>query len=735
LYQYQLRFTPSSLKPFPYPLLTVISTSSKARATAKRNQGFRESKMRRVTTYFVLQWAALALYSIAMLGGASAAHSSIKPSALQPSYHDAFNSPFASSPSSAGAAYQKAMSKWIARWITVTTTPQTSTCSGKATGGIANTTAQNSTYNATATGGIATTLTGVGATTVSSDPTDDPYQPTKTVSSTPTSTQRHTTETDSTDDPYQPTKTVSSTPTSTQRHTTETDSTDNPYQPTKTVSSTPTSTQRHTTETDSTANPNQPTETDSTANPNQPTETGRPISITAPPQTTGAATSTADTLALASSASSAVAEASAAVDKLKQDPTEENANATIIAIEAAKEGMARPLAQEVHIANKTKAVDKLPTNDKIKDEEATLQADLEKVKDYSGELWPTINFDIITDLIDLFGDIINLVGDIIKDLTDDGDGGDGGDDPHTDSASTDDPSSTSTSSSTSSSSSSVVTREIYWDTAPNIDYAQLRMKASTIISEEALLACLTPAPNFSLRGSLCAAAPASSDGSTDTSAYQTTASPSDTSTDTPAYQTTASPSDTSTDTSASPTSSALHTTTVVVPPPPTTTTTVVVVTPTAPPFGVMIPSGNGIDCHTDVDYTDLNDCADIDVSKINGGTTYSTDDNICDDQGSVEIDDTSIGNWCQIGYSNTCSLVWGQDLAFGISSRTLSFQGQDLLDFLNLAFQKCGTGSGAVISTSSQDPNLAAGGWDMSFCLVYRGFESACGTNQGIPNA
>lgn len=240
--------------------------------------------MRRVTTYFVLQWAALALYSIAMLGGASAAHSSIKPSALQPSYHDAFNSPFASSPSSAGATYQKAMSKWIARWITVTTTPQNSTC------------------NATATGGIATTLTGVGPTTVSSDPTDDPYQPTKTVSSIPTSTQRHTTKTDPTANPNQPP------------------------------------------ETDPIANPNQPTETDPTANPNQPTETDP---ITAPPQTTGAATSTADALALASSASSAVAEASAAVDTLQQDPTEENVNATIIAIEAAREGMARPLAQEV----------------------------------------------------------------------------------------------------------------------------------------------------------------------------------------------------------------------------------------------------------------------------------------------------------------------------------------------------------------------------------------------------
>jgi hypothetical protein len=359
-------------------------------------------------------------------------------------------------------------------------------------------------------------------------------------------------------------------------------------------------------------------------------------------------------------------------------------------------------------------VDKIPTNYKIKDEETTLQTDLENAEDYSKELLPTINIDIITDLFDLFKTIITLVDDIVKDLTNDDD------DPDTDSTSTDDPSSTTTSSSTSSSSSSVVTGEIIWDTAPNINYAQLQMMASTIISEEALLACLTPAPDFSLLGSLCAAAPASSDGSTDTYAYQTTAYPSDTGTDTYEY----------------PTPSALHTVTVVVPPSPTSTTTVVVVvTPTAPPFGVMTPSGNGIDCHTDVDYTDLNDCADIDVSQINGETIYSTDDNICYDQGSVEIDGTSIGNWCQIGYSDTCSLVWGQDLAFGDSSRTLSFQGQDLLDFLNLAFQKCGTGSGAVISTSSQDPNLVAGAWSMSFCLVYRGFESACGTNQGYPYA
>jgi len=56
-----------------------------------------------------------------------------------------------------------------------------------------------------------------------------------------------------------------------------------------------------------------------------------------------------------------------------------------------------------------------------------------------------------------------------------------------------------------------------------------------------------------------------------------------------------------------------------------------------------------------------------------------------------------------------------------------------LLDFVSGASQKCGSGSGAVISTTSKDPNLAAGGWSASFCLVFRGQENACGTNQGFP--
>src|SRR2546421_5832412 len=106
--------------------------------------------MPKLTTYFVLQWAALALYSTAMLGGASAAHSrntlaehkslqkttslyskdsssrtpsGYAASALKPPCHDTFNGAFASSPRSADATYQKAMSKWLARWVTVTTKP------------------------------------------------------------------------------------------------------------------------------------------------------------------------------------------------------------------------------------------------------------------------------------------------------------------------------------------------------------------------------------------------------------------------------------------------------------------------------------------------------------------------------------------------------------------------------------------------------------------------------------
>jgi hypothetical protein len=80
-----------------------------------------------------------------------------------------------------------------------------------------------------------------------------------------------------------------------------------------------------------------------------------------------------------------------------------------------------------------------------------------------------------------------------------------------------------------------------------------------------------------------------------------------------------------------------------------------------------------------------------------------------------------------------CSLVWGMDSSYGNVNRKMSFKGQDLQTFLTLSQSKCGNGPVAVISTYSQDPNDEPGGWDMSFCLVYKGDEAACGTNQGYP--
>jgi hypothetical protein len=73
------------------------------------------------------------------------------------------------------------------------------------------------------------------------------------------------------------------------------------------------------------------------------------------------------------------------------------------------------------------------------------------------------------------------------------------------------------------------------------------------------------------------------------------------------------------------------------------------------------------------------------------------------------------------------------DNSVGDSGRKLSFTGKDLQTFLNLAQSSCGNGPAAAVSTYSQDPNDAPGGWDMSFCLVYKGDEAACGTNQGFP--
>ena len=355
-----------------------------------------------------------------------------------------------------------------------------------------------------------------------------------------------------------------------------------------------------------------------------------------------------------------------------------------------------------------------------------MQKDLKKAEDYGKGLLPTINFDIITNLFDLFKIIINLIDDIINIINDIID--EGGD-PNSVSNSNNDPSSTnSESSSSSSSSSSAASGEIIWDTAPAINAAQYQMMAATIASDNSQLACLTPGPDYSLIGSLCNGAPASSNSNTDTTDTNT-AYPPGGNTGTYEYPTTSYTSDGNTD----PTSYAFTSTVVVYPTPTSTTTVVVVVTPTPPPFGVMTPSGHGIDCHTDVDYVALSDCYSIDLSLIDANTVYSTEDKICYAQGDVIDSEVQIGNWCQIGYNGLCSLVWGQDLSFGNSARISRFKGQDLLDFVSGASQKCGSGSGAVISTTSKDPNLAAGGWSASFCLVFRGQENACGTNQGFP--
>jgi hypothetical protein len=374
-------------------------------------------------------------------------------------------------------------------------------------------------------------------------------------------------------------------------------------------------------------------------------------------------------------------------------------------------------------------VSKIPPNDKIKKKLTDLLDDLKKAEEFAKELLIKIKLDILTNLFNLFKIIIKLVDDIVKDLSNDSDPSNSDpskSDPSNSDPSTNSPSSSGLSSSSSSSSSSVVTGQIVYDTAPNINTAQLQMMASTIIAEGSSLACLTPAPGFSLVGSLCGAAAASSGSS---AAY-----PSGGSTNTYANP------GASTDTYANPAASTdiyanpePSTVIVTVNPPSSTTTVVVVVTQTPPPFGVITPSGHGIDCHTDVDYTDLSACYNIDLSLIKPDTVYTTNDEICYDKGSVDLDGVSIGNWCQIGYNDVCSLVWGQSPAVGISARTLRFRGQDLLDFVSLAAQKCGTETGAVISTTNQDPNLTAGGWDMSFCLVSRGSEAACGNNQGFP--
>lgn len=167
------------------------------------------------------------------------------------------------------------------------------------------------------------------------------------------------------------------------------------------------------------------------------------------------------------------------------------------------------------------------------------------------------------------------------------------------------------------------------------------------------------------------------------------------------------------------------------PPPPTQTYT----PPAAGPFSVLVPSGHGVDCHTDADYTDLSQCYAHAFDGFDVGTTYSNNDNICYGTGDVipEPGDPPIGGYCVLASSPGCSLVWGIANSFG-SSPIYRFTGQQLRDFLDDASSKCGNGPAAAISTTSRDPNDASGGWSMSFCLVHDGQEAACGTNQGFPN-
>ena len=180
----------------------------------------------------------------------------------------------------------------------------------------------------------------------------------------------------------------------------------------------------------------------------------------------------------------------------------------------------------------------------------------------------------------------------------------------------------------------------------------------------------------------------------------------------------------------------LLTTTALPPPPPTTTTTITTTTTVAPPpppptgpFSVLVLSGHGIDCHTDVDYTDLSSCYSDGFNSFDKSKTYSNNDNICYGTGEVDDQGTRIGGYCTLAALADCSVVWG--IADSGDSASDVFSGQQLYDFLQGAQKTCGNGPAAIISTTSSDPNDDPGGWDYSFCLVHPGQENARGTNQG----
>ena len=170
--------------------------------------------------------------------------------------------------------------------------------------------------------------------------------------------------------------------------------------------------------------------------------------------------------------------------------------------------------------------------------------------------------------------------------------------------------------------------------------------------------------------------------------------------------------------------------------PPTTTTTPdppVYTPPAAGPFDVIIPSGHGVDCHTDVDATDLDQCYQHVFDGFDTGTTYSSNDEICFGTGDVVLNGVHIGGYCILAGGPGCSLVWGIADSFGISP-IYRFTGQQLRNFLDDASGKCGNGPASAIATTDRDPNGFPLGWSLSFCLVHEGQEAACGTNQGFPN-
>ncbi|KAL2015521.1 hypothetical protein VTK56DRAFT_5338 [Thermocarpiscus australiensis] len=166
---------------------------------------------------------------------------------------------------------------------------------------------------------------------------------------------------------------------------------------------------------------------------------------------------------------------------------------------------------------------------------------------------------------------------------------------------------------------------------------------------------------------------------------------------------------------------------------PTTSTTSSYTPPPTGAFGVLIPSGGNVDCHTDVDYTDLAPCYASAFNRFDAGTVYSSDENLCFGQGSVVLDGVEIGGYCVLFSTPGCSLVWGIADSFGITP-IYKFTGAELQDFLSAAQSNCGNGPAAAIRTTDKDPDDTSLGWSMSFCLVHDGQEAACGTNQGFPN-